>query len=191
MYNFSDIAFGYSSAEAERSQDPGLLLEGHIDFRAASDEALNGQKYLFLGYKGAGKSSIAERIELTLSESFSDFVKLVSLADFPFTPFSKIIRGDAEPETKYPTAWSWILLVYLLESFAKDEGVGHPDKVVFQDAIAAFRRMGLSPPQTQVLSFVRAQKIASNFHFRENWQSFHGLGLRRDPRQKFPTLWRV
>ena len=122
MAGYRDIKFGYSSAEAERSRDPGLLTEGHIDLRAASEEALHGQKYLFLGYKGAGKSFIAERIDLTLGGSHSDFVKLLSLSDFPFTPFSKIIRGNSEPESKYPTAWSWILLVYLLESFAKDEG---------------------------------------------------------------------
>lgn len=115
MLSFRKIAFGYSSAEAERERDPGLLIDGHVDFRDATEEALSGNKYLFLGYKGAGKSSIAERIELTLRDSYSDFAKLVSLADFPFTPFSKIVRGDAEPETKFPTAWSWILLIYLLE----------------------------------------------------------------------------
>ena len=145
MNDFAKIAFGYASAETERSRDPGLLLEGHIDLGAATEEAVNGPKYVFLGYKGAGKSSIAERIELTLAGSHSDFVRLISLGDFPFKPFAKIIRGDVEAETKYPTAWSWILLVYVLESFAKDEGVRHPDQTTLQDAISAFRRMGLSP----------------------------------------------
>jgi hypothetical protein len=46
--DFRNIAFGHSSAEAERTNDPGLLLEGHIDFKAASDEALHGNKFLFL-----------------------------------------------------------------------------------------------------------------------------------------------
>ena len=145
MHDFRKIAFGYSSAEAERSRDPGLLLEGHIDFKAAGEEALKGEKYLFLGYKGTGKSSIAERIQLTLCDSHADFVKLISLADFPFTPFSKIVRGDAEPEAKFPAAWSWVLLIYILESFAQDEGVCHPNKIAFLDAIKAFRQMGLSP----------------------------------------------
>jgi len=31
MLSFKDIAFGYASAEAERSNDPGLLIEGYID----------------------------------------------------------------------------------------------------------------------------------------------------------------
>lgn len=144
VLSFRDIAFGYSSAEAERTNDPGLLLEGHIDFRAASDEALYGNKYLFLGYKGAGKSSIAERIALTQSSEKS-FVKLLSLAEFPFTPFSKVIRGDAEPESKFPTAWSWIILIFILESMAGDPAIQPLDSGVFRDAIQAFREMGLSP----------------------------------------------
>ncbi len=108
-------------------------------------EALEGPKFLFLGYKGSGKTFLAERIRLELEDSYSDFVRSVSLGDFPFTPFSKIIRGNAEPETKYPTAWSWIILIYLLESFAKDEGLVHSDATAFNDAVNAFRRMGLSP----------------------------------------------
>ena len=145
MPDFRKIAFGYASAEAERTRDPGLLLDGYIDFKAASDEVIKGRKFLILGYKGTGKSAVAERIQLTLADQYFEFVKLVSLADFPFTPFSKIIRGDVEPEAKFPTAWSWILLIYLLESFARDAGVTHPDMVAFNDAVSAFRQMGLSP----------------------------------------------
>lgn len=145
MERFSDIAFGYVSAEAERTEDPGLLLDGYVDLREASEEALNRKTFLFLGHKGAGKSAIAERMELKLSDSFGGFVKLVSLADFPFIPFDRIVRGNEEPEAKYPTAWSWILLVYLLESFAQDQSICHPDRAAFEDATKAFRAMGLSP----------------------------------------------
>jgi len=142
---FKEIAFGYSSAEKERSEDPELILNGYVDYKRASKVAISGEKYLFLGYKGAGKSYIAERLELTLADDETQFVKVVSLGDFPFTPFSKIIRGDSEPETKYPSAWSWILLIYLVESFSKDAAMVHVDPVMFQDTVKAFRLMGLAP----------------------------------------------
>ena len=83
---FRDIAFGYVSAEAERSHDPGLLLEGYVDLGDASEKALKDHRYLFLGHKGAGKSAMAERIKLMLDGNPHAFVKLVSLSDFPFTP---------------------------------------------------------------------------------------------------------
>ena len=143
--DFRKIAFGHTSAEKERTEDPRLILEGYVDYKRASDAAKAGEKFLFIGYKGAGKSSIGERLELTLSDDETKFVKLVSLGDFPFTPFSKIVKGNAEPEVKYPAAWSWILLIYLLESFGKDAALQHPDDIALQDAMKAFRLMGLSP----------------------------------------------
>jgi hypothetical protein len=143
--DFRKIAFGYISAEYERAKDPGLITEGYIDFKGATEEATDGEKFLFLGYKGAGKSSLGERLQLTLADQHDRFAKLVSLADFPFTPFSKLIRGDVEPEAKYPMAWSWILLIYLLESLVADEGGFHPNMPALMDAAKAFRQMGLSP----------------------------------------------
>lgn len=143
--NFKDIAFGYASAEAERSNDPGLLIDGYIDYKNASEQAINGSRFLFLGHKGAGKSTIGEHLQLRLRDEFDRFVKYIVLSDFPFTPFSKIIRGGDEPEHRYPAAWSWILLIHVLESLAADEGLEHPQMAEFQDALSAFRKMGLSP----------------------------------------------
>lgn len=143
--DFRKIAFGFISAEHELANDPGLITEGYIDFKASAEEATDGKKFLFLGYKGAGKSSLGERLHLTLGERHDRFARLVSLADFPFTPFSKLIRGDSEPEAKYPTAWSWILLIYLLESMANDEAGSHYNMPALMDAVKAFRQMGLSP----------------------------------------------
>lgn len=143
--SFKRIAFGYSSAEKERAEDPELLLSGYLDYKAATDLAKTGKKYLFLGYKGTGKSAIGERLALTLKAEHGSFVRLVSLGDFPFTPFSKIIRGDVEPEAKYPTAWSWLFLTYILESLSQDAALHHPDSIAFCDAVKAFRMMGLSP----------------------------------------------
>lgn len=69
----------------------------------------------------------------------------MTLADFPFTPFKKIIKGETEPESRYPTAWAWILLLYLLDSFNKDNGRRHLDEQAFQKAFADLRHLGLVP----------------------------------------------
>ena len=147
MHDFKDIRFGYTSAQTERAEDPDLLRDGYIDLKMVTEEVRDGPKFLFLGYKGAGKSAIGERLKLTSDGKFDEFVRVIQLSDFPFTPFSKIIRGDAEPETKYPSAWSWILLTYLLESFARDEGIRHHNVEAFKDAVDSFRQMGLCPTE--------------------------------------------
>jgi hypothetical protein len=142
---FQAINFGYASAETERAEEPGLLIDGYMDLHGAASSARKGQRFLFLGYKGAGKSAIAQRLGLAAERTHDEFVTLIQLSDFPFTPFSKIIRGDAEPESKYPLAWSWILLIYLIDSFSRDYGLTHPDSEVFESTVKAFRDMGFSP----------------------------------------------
>lgn len=142
---FSKIRFGYSSAETESAEDPGLLLDGYVDLHNAFESAFKGSSFLYLGYKGAGKSTIGERLKLLAGADPLLFVRKVDLADFPFTPFSKLIKGDIEPEAKYPTAWSWIILIYALESLAVDEGMTHPDGAAVSNCIKAFRAMGLAP----------------------------------------------
>lgn len=142
---FSKIRFGYSSAETESVEDPGLLLDGYVDLGNAFESAFKGSSFLYLGYKGAGKSTIGERLKLLADAESLLFVRKVDLADFPFTPFSKLIKGDIEPEAKYPTAWSWIILIYAMESLAVDAGMTHPDGAAVLNCVTAFRAMGLAP----------------------------------------------
>ena len=142
---FKSIKFGFSSAEAESAEDPGLLLDGYLESNSAYSSAMNSSKFLFLGYKGSGKSAIGERLHLISAGDPNLFVRKMDMEDFPFTPFSKMIRGDAEPEAKYPTAWSWIMLIYIMYSFRSDEGMRHPDQQSFIAAVNCFKEMGFAP----------------------------------------------
>lgn len=76
------------------------------------------------------------------------------LGDFPFTPFSKIVRGNSEPESKFPIAWSWLLFVYLIESFSADEGMSYDIPHVLQETFNEFKKLGLAPNQN-ISSIVR------------------------------------
>lgn len=186
--DFREIAFGFISAEHERANDPGLITEGYIDFKAAAEEATDGKKFLFLGYKGAGKSSLGERLHLTLAEQHDRFAKLVSLADFPFTPFSKLIRGDVEPEAKYPTAWSWILLIYLLESMVGDEGGSHYNMPALLDAAKAFRQMGLSPASDPASIVRTTSKNSFKLALPGELASFEWAGSEIRPASEIPDF---
>ena len=142
---FRDIEFGYASAETEFSRAPELLKDGYLDLNDACKTAMHGEPFLFLGYKGSGKSAIGERIKLLTCGDPNCFVKQIQLGDFPFNLFSKIIRGESEPESKYPIAWAWILLIYILESFSKDAGALHADDASIKEIMVAFGKMGLCP----------------------------------------------
>jgi hypothetical protein len=137
--------FGFAGAEEEGAYKPDLLLSGYHDPEGLIDEALNGRRFLFLGYKGSGKSAIGQHLRLLAQNRHDLFVHVVSLNDFPFTPFKRILKGDAEPETKYPTAWCWLFLLYFFESFSQDNGQTHIDVHKFETGYSGLKTLGLVP----------------------------------------------
>lgn len=117
---FKDFYFGGAEAEKEAADHPDLLLHAFIDHQGTIEEARNGRSFLFLGYKGSGKSALAEHLYLLKEPEL--FVKVVHIADLPFANLGQIVEGGAEPESRFPTAWSWLLLVQLFDLFSQDEG---------------------------------------------------------------------
>ena len=85
-------------------------------------------------------------------------VSLVTLADFPFTPFKKVIKGESEPETKYPSAWRWLLLLYFFDSFMRDNGRKHIAEKEFVDNYEGLQDLGLVPNPNFRRAVLRSSK---------------------------------
>ncbi len=84
-------------------------------------------------------------MRLTAETDEKLFVDHTFLSDFPYANFSKIVSGDAEPESRFPTAWSWIITLSLLASFSKDVGAESSDDDEFIASLAALKKVGLLP----------------------------------------------
>jgi len=100
---------------------------------------------LFLGYKGSGKSALGEHLRLVSQGSPHLFVRFVNIADVSFSTFSQIMKGNIEPEARYPMVWSWLLLLFLFDSFCTDEGSDCLYDTDFIESIAALKKLGLLP----------------------------------------------
>jgi hypothetical protein len=144
-HSLKDYEFGFAAAEEERAYKPILLAAGYHDPTGLINEAIWGRKFLFLGYKGAGKSAIGEHIGLLAGTRHDLFVKLVALGDFPFATFKKLLKGDEPPEVKLPTSWRWLLLLYLIDSFQKDNGGQHENPERFRTALSNLAELGILP----------------------------------------------
>lgn len=142
---FDEIRFGYASAEVEGAREPQLLLEGYYDSHGLIRQAAESDKFLFLGYKGSGKSAIGQRLRLLAEDDPQLFVSTVFLSDFPYSSFKKVAAGDIEPESRFPTAWAWLLLLRVIDSLRKDEGALTSKDPRFQRARKALEGMGLLP----------------------------------------------
>lgn len=138
-----ELNFGAASADYEASHDPDLLLSGFIDPLRLVQEAIDGRKFFFLGYKGSGKSALGEHLLLLSKSNPQLFVEFTNIADVSFTTFSQICKGAIEPEARYPMVWSWLLLLFLFRSFDRDQGSNAFEQEGLARPIRALKRVGL------------------------------------------------
>ena len=119
MLDFRKINFGKTDGNEESRVWPELLKNGYLDIDSVVDQALNSRIFLFLGYKGSGKTALSEHIKLISSECVK--TNIYSLKDFPYKTFGKLVSGDIESETKYKLTWRWLLLILVLKELCNDE----------------------------------------------------------------------
>lgn len=118
-FDFRNINLGKADAQEEGAEYPDLLRKGYFDNDNIVNHAYETTKFLFLGYKGSGKSALSEHLKLSASEGVH--VLQQSLKDFPYKTFAKIISGDSEQEYKLKIAWRWLLLVNVLSNLLADQ----------------------------------------------------------------------
>jgi len=142
---FTDIEFGFASAEKECAEAPDLLLSGFFDDANLSDTALRGSPFLFLGYKGSGKTALAEHARLLAERTPDLFVTSTTLDRFSYGDFRSVAGGDAEHEVRYPIAWAWLLLVALVLSLERDMAGVADAPPAYRKVVRALEQLGLMP----------------------------------------------
>lgn len=138
--DFTKIRFGYASAESEREREPELLISAFYDNQGYIEEAVSGARFIFLGYKGSGKSAIGQKLVLQSGTESNLNVETIHLKDFPFNAFKKIGSADSEQEARFPTTWAWLILLRILELFDGDStGKKSPE---FQRTVNELKQRG-------------------------------------------------
>ena len=152
MSSFASIQFGYADAHKEGSEAPDLLLEGYLDDANVIHDALRGSPFLFLGYKGSGKTAIVERARLLAEQDPALFVTSATLEEFSYTDFKTFAGGSGDFHSRYPAAWAWSLLLLLIESFEADESAKLAAHSPYTNVVAGLRALDLMPvPQLNQL----------------------------------------
>lgn len=143
---FADIKFGYISAQYERRNMPKLLLDGFFERGGVVNELIDGSKFLVLGYKGGGKSSIAEHIDLAAQDNPELFVENQLLRDFPYEQVPELVSGKEDISVRTNLAWSLLLLLKIFDSLTQDQSVSFDDGGARFDSLERdLRRLGLLP----------------------------------------------
>lgn len=141
VMDFKAINFGRADAHTEGESYPELLSNGYLNISSVAEKALNGNIFLFLGYKGSGKSSLSEHLRL---QSGNTYVDQQQLKDFPFKEFDKIL--DTEDRIiRYKKLWSWILCVKVLGNLYNDSSASIQTQEDIHKVISIFTQAGMFP----------------------------------------------
>jgi hypothetical protein len=139
------IQFGFADAQTERSRAPELLLDGFLDEGNVMDEALAGWPFLFLGYKGSGKTAIVERAKLLARDDPALCVTAATLEEFSYPDFKTFAGGSGDFQSRYPPAWAWSLLLLLIQSFEADEGARSVSDPYYAKVVSGLEALELMP----------------------------------------------
>jgi len=172
---FENIRFGYAGAEEESTYEPSLLTDGFFDPGEFIQEAKAGRRFLFLGYKGSGKSALAEHLRLSAENDSNLFVTTSILSDFPYSDLPNVVNGASELESRLPTAWSWLILLALFDSFSKDQGLSTEDRDHFTSALDVLGNLGLLPTP----SLKKIVQVSSKKTFKISLPKFIEAGIER------------
>jgi hypothetical protein len=142
---FADIEFGFASAEKEGAEAPDLLLTGFLDDARLTHSAVWGSPFLFLGYKGSGKTALAEHARLLSQTRPELFVTTTTLDRFSYGDFKSVAGGSADIQVRYPTAWGWLLLLALVHSLEQDEAGLAQAPGQYRGLVGRLRHLGLMP----------------------------------------------
>ena len=99
---FEALDFGLADAAKERLREPRLLLEGYLDHNGSYESVVDGTAFLVLGYKGSGKSALAQHIQLRAASSPTTHVRIIRLDELPLSDFVDVIPGSRDTVCVFP-----------------------------------------------------------------------------------------
>lgn len=157
------IHFGVIDAKQESKQYPELLNTGYWDGDSVVEKALNERTFLFLGYKGSGKSALAEHLKITKS-SFDCNVIIRLLNSFHYNQFAKFTGAKNEDRIQeMEFSWAWVLLVDIFQNILSDEGAKTSEETAVNQLADILRKNGILPAEN--LNDVLSASVKRTFKF--------------------------
>lgn len=142
---FGALSFGRENAEWELEEDPELLQTGFFDPFDIKRDILNLRKWLVIGPKGAGKTSILVNLQFESQNRYDLFVKSMNLEDFPLDSLVDIDTGESSGLMRSQDMWTYLLLIEILASLETDTGAPSNRDRDLDKLYASLRKSGLLP----------------------------------------------
>lgn len=113
-----------------------------FEYKSVIKDCISGSKFLYLGHKGSGKSTIGKHIQLKFKNNHQYSIKNIYLKDFPFSQLARVAKSEDNIE-KLPDSWAFLLLLNVIDSLLLDQGLFHNDPNWFQSGLQYLKSEGL------------------------------------------------
>jgi hypothetical protein len=156
-----NIELGEISAEVELEINPEFVKNRYYDFDDTLNKLINKHHFIVLGNKGSGKSMIGVHLRLNSgpqSDGTYRYTTNISLDQFPYKSFKKIISGSSEAEAKLPMTWKWLLLIYAYKTFRNDLSKECEFDAEFNSAVEALQQIGVLPADIGKIAMLASKK---------------------------------
>ncbi|WP_345516054.1 P-loop ATPase, Sll1717 family [Phytohabitans houttuyneae] len=118
---FKSLYFGEASAEAEAEKWPLYFVNSFLDHSGVAKRICEGDAYLLIGPKGAGKSSYVEYLRLQAPEASQFFIRREDLGELRGALKTDLSLSESGAELT-ELAWSTWIWTHLFDSLMADNG---------------------------------------------------------------------
>lgn len=114
-----DLYFGRIDAFTEINENQERFLKNFYDANSVVEEiTTNPIKFLVLGKKGTGKTSVSKYIELNTTEKYK--AKYLNFEEFDYVQFAEFKNNNRDEYEKYSVPWKWVLYSYVSDILLSD-----------------------------------------------------------------------
>lgn len=170
---FEKINFMYTDATEERIYAPEIISKCYVDIENILEKINEPSKFLVIGTKGAGKSALASKIQISSSPKWNKFSSTDDLEQFEFSLLEKTGGEKGKSIGGAVSVWQLLLLIRILSLLLQDEQFKLENNGV--EALGdALQRHGLSPSSSLVSIVQQTSRRGAFFTFKTIYAELRG-----------------
>lgn len=170
---FEKINFKYTDATEERVYAPEIIEACYVDIENILVRINDPSNFIVIGTKGAGKSALASKLQISSSPQWNKFASTDDLEQFEFSLLEKTGGEKGKTIGGAISVWQLLLLIRILSLLLQDEQFKNDNGGV--EALgSALQRHGLSPSSSIVSIVQQTSRRGAFFTFKTIYAELRG-----------------
>lgn len=170
---FEKINFKYTDATEEKAYAPEIIEECYVDLEKILERINEPSKFIVLGTKGAGKSALCSKLQISSGPQWNKFVATDDLEHFEFSLLEKTGGEKGKAIGGAISVWQLLLFIRILSLLLQDEHFKLENGGVEALGIS-LQRHGLVPSSSLVSIIQQTSRRGAFFTFKTIYAELRG-----------------